>query len=41
MSEWYFHPVGGYWLVSAVATVLVLLLTLFGLPRKRLHRAAG
>ena len=36
MSEWYFHPVGGYWLVSAAALVLVLLLTLFGLPRKRL-----
>ncbi len=36
MSEWYFHPVGGYWLVSAAALALVLLLTLLGLPRHKL-----
>jgi uncharacterized membrane protein len=36
MSQWYFNPVGGYWLVSAVALALVLLLTLLGLPRHKL-----
>ena len=36
MSEWYFNPVGNYTLVAAAATVLVLLLTLLGLPRHRL-----
>jgi uncharacterized membrane protein len=36
MTEWYLNPVGGYGLVAAVATALVLLLTLLGLPRHRL-----
>ncbi|MGD9723269.1 MAG: glutamine amidotransferase [Pirellulales bacterium] len=36
MSQWYFNPVGGYTLVSALALVLVLLLTWLGLPRHRL-----
>ena len=38
MSEWYFNPVGGFLLFSAVATALVLLLTLLGLPKHRLSR---
>jgi len=36
MSEWYFHPVGGYGLVVLVAAALLLLLTFWGLPRHRL-----
>jgi uncharacterized membrane protein len=36
MSEWYFNPVGGYWLVSALALALILLLTFLGLPRHKL-----
>ena len=36
MSDWYFNPVGGYALVGAAATALVLLLTFLGLPRHRL-----
>lgn len=36
MSEWYFNPVGGYALTSAAALLLVMLLTLLGLPRHRL-----
>ncbi len=36
MSEWYFNPVGGYGLTSALALALVLLLTLLGLPRHKL-----
>lgn len=36
MSEWYFNPVGGYWLVSVAALALILLLTFLGLPRHRL-----
>jgi hypothetical protein len=36
MSEWYFNPVGGYELVSAIALALVLLLTFLGLPRHKL-----
>ncbi len=36
MTEWYFNPVGGYALTSAAALLLVLLLTLWGLPRHRL-----
>ncbi|MEX0978968.1 MAG: hypothetical protein WDZ48_08965, partial [Pirellulales bacterium] len=35
-SQWYLNPVGGYGVASAVALALVLLLTLLGLPRKRL-----
>jgi uncharacterized membrane protein len=38
MSQWYFNPVGGYAVVSAIALALVLLLTLLGLPRHRLSR---
>ena len=38
MSHWYFNPVGGYAVVSAIALALVLLLTLLGLPRHRLSR---
>ena len=40
MSEWYFNPVGGYGLTSAVAMALVLLLTFLGLPRHRADAAA-
>ena len=36
MSQWYFNPVGGYGLVCAAALVLILPLTLLGLPRHRL-----
>jgi hypothetical protein len=36
MTEWYFNPVGGYGLVAAAATALVLLLTVCGLPKHRL-----
>ncbi|MBI3836330.1 MAG: hypothetical protein HY288_00160 [Planctomycetia bacterium] len=36
MSEWYFNPVGGYWLTSAIALALVLVMTLLGLPRHKL-----
>jgi hypothetical protein len=35
MSHWYFNPVGGYWLASAIAIVL-LVLTLAGLPKRRI-----
>jgi hypothetical protein len=34
-SQWYFNPVGGYWLASAIAIVLMTL-TLAGLPRRRI-----
>ncbi len=36
MTQWYFNPVGGYALTSAIALALVLLLALLGLPRERL-----
>ena len=34
-SQWYFNPVGGYWLASGIAIVL-LILTLAGIPRHRI-----
>ncbi len=37
-SQWYFNPVGGFTVASAIAVVLVLLLMLLGLPRHRLSR---
>ena len=37
-SEWYLNPVGGYGLATAAAVVLIVLLTLLGLPRHRLDR---
>jgi len=36
--EWYFNPVGGYQLTSALVFALLLLLTLWGLPRHKLSR---
>lgn len=38
MMEWYFNPVGGYQLTSALVFALLLLLTLWGLPRHKLSR---
>ncbi len=38
MTEWYFNPVGGYQLTSALVFALLLLLTLLGLPRHKLTR---
>ncbi|HEX3726932.1 MAG TPA: glutamine amidotransferase, partial [Pirellulales bacterium] len=34
-SQWYFNPVGGYWLAGVLAAALVLL-TFLGVPRHRL-----
>ncbi len=38
MSQWYFNPVGGYTLTSAIVLAMLLLVTLVGLPRHRLSR---
>jgi len=35
-SEWYLNPVGGFGVVTVLAVIMILLLTLFGLPRHRL-----
>ena len=36
MSEWYFHPVGDYWLVALLALGLLAALRVLALPRSRL-----
>ncbi len=35
-SEWYLNPIGGYGLATALAVIMILLLTFVGLPRHRL-----